>query len=75
MERLSDIGGAFPQACLFCSARVFVDGGYDCDPSLLDDKSLPLNVARYRPSTCPRDINKLNVQTEARTLLRRILKR
>jgi hypothetical protein len=72
VERLSDINGAFPQACFACSARIYIDGGYCCDPGKLDDKSVKLNVARYRPLGCPSSIDETG-NISAEILLRKIL--
>ena len=72
MERLSGPNGAFPKACFACSARIYIDGGYSCDPGKLDDKSVRLDVARYRPLGCPDNTDETgNISPE--TLLRKIL--
>lgn len=73
MERLSAADGSFPQACFTCSARVYIEGGYSCDPDKLDDKSLWLNVARYRPVKCPKKVNEGHDGFSPQTLLRKIL--
>ena len=73
MERFSGMGGTFPQACFTCPARIYVGGEYRCDPAKFDDKLIALNVARYRPSVCPKSINETNYRLSPEILLRKIL--
>ena len=76
MERLSDLDGAFPQACFACPARIYIDGGYSCNPEMFDDKSERLDVARYRPIKCPKNVQETrNDALSAETLLRKILRK
>jgi hypothetical protein len=73
VERLSG-DGTFPQECFACSARIFIEGGYSCDPNRLDDKSLRLNIARYRPVKCPKGITEARSEAlSAETILRKLL--
>lgn len=73
MERLSDTDGNFPQACFTCPARIYIEGRYCCDPDKLDDKSVWLDVARYRPVKCPKNVNETDRRLSPETLLRKIL--
>ena len=73
MERLSDLDGHFPRTCFTCPARVFVSGSYCCDTSKLDGKSLILNVARYRPESCPNDAEEIGDNISPEIILRKIL--
>lgn len=52
MERLKRINPS-QSACFTCPAKIFADGEYCCDPSLLIDRNIVLTVARYKPISCP----------------------
>jgi len=75
VERLPDIGGAFPQECFTCPARTYIDEEYFCDPSKFDDSSVTLDVARYRPDGCRSNGKEANHQISPEILLRKILGR
>jgi hypothetical protein len=73
LERLTCNGILFPQVCFTCPAKVFIDGGYWCDPGKLDGKSSRLSVARYRPDKCSKSGGENSNSASAELLLRKIL--
>ena len=75
MERLRGDGTAYPTACFTCPARTYLGGEYYCDPSKLDDPSIILKVARYRPDKCPLNAQPEESQASATILLRKMLRK
>jgi hypothetical protein len=75
VERLRNDNGAFPTVCFACSARVFIDGEYSCDPNKLDNRDVIKSVARYRPQRCPRSQELPDPSSFTEIALRKILKR
>ncbi len=74
MERLRKVNIS-NSACFTCPARVYLEGEYFCDPIRLDHKSVVLNIAKFRPDSCPYDVNPADTQISPELLLRKILRK
>ncbi|KKR42313.1 MAG: hypothetical protein UU51_C0005G0002 [Microgenomates group bacterium GW2011_GWC1_41_20] len=73
MERLRYADGAYPPPCFTCPARTYIGGEYYCNPDTLNDPSIILEVARYRPDRCPNRPRSDGGQASPTVLLRRVL--
>lgn len=75
MERLGYHDRNFPPACFTCPARIYIEGEYYCDLGKLDDRTMFLNIARYRSSGCPKKDEMSETQIPPEILLRKVLRK
>ena len=73
MERIQYSDGFLPQACFMCPARVCIGGENWCDKGRLNDKSLNIKVARYKPNSCSKSTSDTEGSESPEILLRQIL--
>jgi len=74
VERLGYSDRSFPTYCFTCPARVYADGEYYCDPGKLDDRTMFLDIARYRSGGCPKK-DKTEISVLPEILLRKVLRK